>query len=194
MMKTKLLYAGLFLFSILSGCTGDQITAGDSEVIVTVRGESAFGEWTRDFVGVQSQADEFISEAAGVVTAVAEKFDGSIEVDISIGEVTYETVSAVGIDAEVVPAAVLAAHDITALRFGFLPKGALSDLSAASTASGMKPCTCMGTECCCTSAIQGATCGNIEFNCEGCGHYDGEHCDGGTQCWLEGMGGDTKEN
>lgn len=193
-MKTKLLYAGLFLLSILSGCSGDQITAGDSEVVVTVRGESAFGEWTRDFVGVQSQAGEFISDAADVVTAIAEKFEGSIEVEISIDEVVYETVSAVGIDAEVVPAAILAAHDITALRLGFLPRGELSDLSVASTASGMKPCTCMGTECCCTSALQGAECGNIEFACEGCGHYDGEHCAGNTECWLEGMSSDRKEN
>ena len=194
MMKTKLLYAGLFLFSILYGCTGDQITAGDSEVIVTVHGVSAFGEWTRDFVGVESQVDEFITEAAGVVTAVAEQFGGSIEVDISIGEVVHETVHASGSEVEVVPAAILTAHDITALRFGFLPKGELNDLAVASSVSGMKPCTCMGSGCCCTSASQGAMCGNIEFNCDGCGYYDGYHCAGGTQCWLEGMSNDRKEN
>ena len=169
-MKTKLLYAGLFLFSILYGCSGDQIAAGDSEVVVTVRGVSAFGEWTRDFVGIESQADEFINDAADMVTAIAEKFDGSIEVEISMGEVVYETVSATGVDAEVVPAAILAGHDITALRLGFLPKGEMNDLNIPSAITGLKPCTCMGSGCCCTSASQGGTCGNIEFYCEGCGH------------------------
>lgn len=180
-MKKWFLYSALLLSVMFTGCSSDQFSAGNSDVVVTVSGLSAFGEWERDFVGPESQATEFLTEAAQVARAVAEKFDGTIDVDISIGGQRYEEISMAGNSLDIVPAAILAAHDMTALRFGFLPKGTIKELNATGSKSMSLPCTCIGAGCCCTSSIHGGECGNIFLSCEGCRKKD--YCVGGTQCF-----------
>ena len=80
-MKYIFVYTCLFLCVALTGCSNDQLSAGDSEVIVTVSGASAFGEWERDLVGPESQVEDFTTEAIEIVQGVAEDFNGAIEVD-----------------------------------------------------------------------------------------------------------------
>ena len=180
-MIKRYVYAGFVLCVILAGCTTDYFSA-DSEIIVTIRGLSAFGEWERDFIGMESQVDEFISETAQVVHAVTKKFDGSIDVDISIEGQLRESISAIGDDLDIVPAAIIAAHDITALRLGFLPKGSVDDLNITGAKTGSLPCACAGAGCCCSSALQGGDCTQIFLSCEGCRKKD--YCVDGTECWV----------
>ena len=184
-MKINRLLPALLLSLVLSGCSDDNFMSSDSDAIVTVRGVSAFGEWEREFVGLEAQADKFADEAAQVVNAIAENFEGSVDVYISIEDQLVESVSVEGNDEDYVPAAIMTAHDITALRLGLLPKGSLDELNVPSATPGLAPCTCVGTGCCCTNATKGGTCGNIAFECSNCKGIKGTQCAPGTQCWFK---------
>ena len=178
-MKKWLFYTGMLLCVLISGCSSDPIAAGDADVVVTVRGSSAFGAWERAFVGPETDAPGFTEEAVSVVHAVAEKFEGAIEVEVSVGDQVVEAVSIEGNDEDIVQAAILAAHDITALRLGFLPKGSIDDLNVPGAKAGSLPCTCVGAGCCCTWD----SCMNIYLACDNCkGRKD--YCISGTECWF----------
>ena len=90
-----------------------------------------------------------------------------------------EAVSISGTDEDIVPAAILAAHDITALRIGFLPKGSIDELNIPGAVAGSLPCACKGVGCCCTLS----SCLNIALDCTGCKGRDG-YCVSGTECWF----------
>lgn len=179
MMNKCIAYAGVFLLLFLSGCANDDFISDQTDVFVTVRGESAFGTWQRDFVGPEADAEEFASEAVSVVHAVAEKFKGSVRVQVSIGDTPFETVETSGDDQQVVPAAILALQDIAALGNGFLPQGSLDELRVPASVAGQKPCICKGTGCCCS----GSDCDNVGLSCEGCSRWE-SYCIGGAMCWF----------
>ena len=179
-MKKWILFAGVFLCICMSGCSDDPVGGIDNTVTVTVRGATAFGEWQRNFVGPMSDAATFAEDAANVATSLAEEFSGAVRMNISIDEQTIETINVPGGDEEIVPAAILASHDITALRLGFLPQGSMDELAVPTTVNGQRPCTCRGMGCCCTWN----SCGNIYLGCDQCGRNRRAICVEGTQCWL----------
>lgn len=64
---------------------------------------------------------------------------------------------------------------------GLLPRENINELQVIAENAGKKACSCEVVGCCCTSASEGGSCGNMDLECEG-GCTSNSLCAEGANC------------